>query len=163
MFFTVFTQNIPIQLNWASFCENAHYHETLFIYKSLNNLAPPDMFEYRHKVSQHHLRSSNQNELFIPRTHHNGIKYTGAQNWNSLHVKTQKAQSLKEFKQLDHRFQCILVHNLTCSINVDWCSILMGHCGPSLYPLFSSCRSNSPVSAINLHNNMSLILYIMYS
>ena len=37
----------------------------------------------------------------MPRIHHNSIKYTGAENWNSLRVKTQKAQSLQVFKRLD--------------------------------------------------------------
>jgi hypothetical protein len=91
------------ELQWQTFPENVKYQQALLVHKSLNNLAPPymkDMFQYVQDVGRTNLRSVSDNKLFIPRTHHKTIRYSGSKIWNHLKKEVRSAKSVRACKQL---------------------------------------------------------------
>jgi len=98
------------ELQWQTFPESVHYHQALLVYKSLNNLAPPymkDMFHYVKDISRPNLRSAANFKLYIPKTHHKSIRYSGPNIWNNLQPNVRTAESLSNFKRLYHTYQVV--------------------------------------------------------
>ena len=73
------------ELNWITFHKNACFRKAQLVYKSLNNLAPPDMrnmFRYVHEATPRQLRSANDNKLYLQNAHPKSLRYTGPRIWN---------------------------------------------------------------------------------
>ena len=73
------------------------------VYKSLNSLAPhymTEMFHYVEDTDRPNLRSGLNKKLFIPRVHHNSIRYSAPKLWNDIELNIREAKSLTRFKVL---------------------------------------------------------------
>ena len=74
-------------LNWQPFEEIVKYNQALLVYKSLNNLAPnymSDFFVYSKNTTSHYFRSGSNNNVYIPHTHRQSLRYKGPKIWNSF-------------------------------------------------------------------------------
>ena len=83
------------QLKWLPFDEIVKFKQVSLVYKAVNGSAPhyiQTMFTNIQDHSNYSLRSSANNKLFVPRTHHKYISYTGVIIWNTLpeNIKTSK-------------------------------------------------------------------------
>lgn len=90
-------------LQWNNFTKNVAYQQTLLVYKSVNNLAPPymkNMFKFTQDTGRPSLRSKSSRNLFIPRAHSKSIRCLGPKLWNKLGIDIKNAKSVRCFKTL---------------------------------------------------------------
>ena len=92
------------ELNWQPFDQIVEQRKATLVYKSLNNSAPQymsDMFQYEyvHQVTPGKLRSGTDKKLFVPRTHHHSIRYSGSKIWNNLSIDVRNTPTLLSFKR----------------------------------------------------------------
>jgi len=59
-----------------------------------------EKFHYVDNTNGPTLRSGLNKKLFIPRTHHNSIGYSGPKLWNELELNIREAKTPQKFKQL---------------------------------------------------------------
>ena len=67
-------------LNWQPFEEMVKYNQASLLYKSQNDLAlnyMSDFFVYSENTTSHYLRSGSNNNLYIPHTHRQSLRYKG--------------------------------------------------------------------------------------
>ena len=77
------------QLKWLPFNEIVKFKQVSLVYKAVNGNAPQyiqTMFTNIKDNSNYSLRSSTNKKLFVPRTHHKSLSYTGVIIWN-LYIK----------------------------------------------------------------------------
>ena len=94
-----------LKFDWLSVCSLISYEMGVFMYKTLNGLAPDsmlEMFERQADIHQYSTRSANVGGIFIP--HRNlskgqeAISYAGARLWNEIPIEIRRAQTLETFK-----------------------------------------------------------------
>ena len=90
---------------WLSVRSLISYEMGVFMYKTLNGLAPDSMIEMLERqadIHQYSTRSANIGGIFIP--HRNlskgqeAISYAGARLWNEISIEIRRAQTLETFK-----------------------------------------------------------------
>ena len=89
-------------LNWQPFEEIVKYNQVLLVYKSPNNLVPnymSDFIVYSKKTTSHYLRSGSNNNLYIPHSHRQSLRYKGPKIWNSLGQSCRYAKTIRDFKK----------------------------------------------------------------
>ena len=89
-------------LNWQPFEEIVKYNQALLVYKSLNNLAlnyMSDFFVYSKNTTSHYLRCGSNNNLYIPHTHRQSLRYKGSKIGNSLSQSCRHAKTIRDFKK----------------------------------------------------------------
>ena len=100
------------ELHWLPINSRIKYKLLLFIFKSLNDLAPPYLSNLLHHYEPpRSLRSSNNNNLIIPRTHKitmgdRAFAAIGPKLWNALPINIKNSTSLNSFKKLKTYLFC---------------------------------------------------------
>ena len=91
-------------LKWINIEKRVFYQKCILVFKSLNNMVPPYLQEKFHvNINQNYsLRSSDNNQLYIPRPKTNFLKqtflYSGSQIWNDLPMEVKSCKTLSSFK-----------------------------------------------------------------
>jgi len=95
------------ELKWMKFNDRVAYRKSVLVYMSINNLAPSylnDKFQLSNTTHNRILRSSNNNELHIPKPrlefYRKSLSYSGPKIWNSIPLNIREATSLQQFKSL---------------------------------------------------------------
>ena len=91
------------QLKWLPFNEIVKFKQVSLVYKAVNGNAPQyiqTMFTNIKDNSNYSLRSSANKKLFVPRTHHKSLSYTGVIIWNALPENIKSSKTFTIFKNL---------------------------------------------------------------
>ena len=91
------------QLKWLPFNEIVKFKQVSLVYKAVNGNAPQyiqTMFTNIKDHSNYSLRSSANKKLFVPRTHHKSLSYTGVIIWNALPENIKSSKTFTKFKNL---------------------------------------------------------------
>ena len=91
------------ELKWLPFDEIVKFKQVSVVYKAVTGSAPQyiqTLFTNIKDHSKYSLRSSTNNKLFVPRTHHKSFSYTGVIIWNALPENMKKSEKIAKFKQL---------------------------------------------------------------
>ena len=90
------------KLQWLPFDEIVKFKQSCLVFKAVNGDAPPyiqNMFINARDHTEYTLRSSTNSKLFVPRTHHNSLSYTGVAVWNTLPENVKSAETFDQFKK----------------------------------------------------------------
>ncbi len=103
------------KLKWLPFDELIKFRQVCLVYKAFCGTAPPYIKNLFTNVEDHvdySLRSSANNNVFVPRHHHKSLSYSGATAWNSLPEVIKSAKSFVSFKKmyLDKTFDKLEYH-----------------------------------------------------
>ena len=91
------------QLKWLPFNEIVKFKQVSLVYKAGNGNAPQfiqTMFTNIIDNSNYPLGSSANKKIFVPRTHHKSISYTGVIIWNALPENIKSSKTFTKFKNL---------------------------------------------------------------
>ena len=91
------------QLKWLPFNEIVKFKQVGLVYKAVNGNAPQyiqTMFTNIKDNSNYSLRSLANKKLFLPRTHHKSLSYTGVIIWNALPENIKSSKTFTKFKNL---------------------------------------------------------------
>ena len=91
------------QLKWLPFNEIVKFKQVSLVYKAVNGNAPQyiqTMFTNIKDNSNYSLRSSANKKLFVSRTHHKSLSYTGVIIWNALPENIKSSKTFTKFKNL---------------------------------------------------------------
>ena len=92
------------QLKWLPSNEIVkQLKQVSIVYKTVNGNAPQyiqTMFTNIKDHSNYSLRSSTNKKIFVPRTHHKSLSYTGVIIWNALPENIESSEIFIEFKNL---------------------------------------------------------------
>ena len=90
-------------LKWLPFDEIVRFKQASLVFKALCGSVPPyicNMFLNIKHHTKYTLRSSTNSNLFVPRTHHKSLSYTGVAIWNTLPENVKSAKTFQKFKKL---------------------------------------------------------------
>ena len=91
------------QLKWLPFNEIVKFKQVSLVYEAVNGNAPQyiqTMFTNIKDHSNYSLRSSANKTIFVPRTHHKSLSYTGVIIWNALPENIKSSKTFTKFKNL---------------------------------------------------------------
>ena len=91
------------ELKWLPFDEIVKFKQVSLVYKAVTGSAPQyiqTLFTNIKDHSKYSLRSSTNNKLFVPRTHHKSFSYTGVIIRNALPENVKKSETFAKFEQL---------------------------------------------------------------
>ena len=91
------------ELKWLPFYEIVTFKQVSLAHEAVTDSAPQYIQTLLTNIKGHSkypLRSSTNNKLFVPRTHHKSFSYTGVIIWNALPEKIKKSETFANFKQL---------------------------------------------------------------
>ena len=83
--------------------EIVKFKQVSLVYKAVNGNAPQyiqTMFTNIKDHSNYSLRSSANKKIFVPRTHHKSLSYTGVIIWNALPENIKSSETFTKFKNL---------------------------------------------------------------
>ena len=99
------TPSLPLlkELHWLPISFRIQFKVLLFVYKSINKLAPPYLSNlFQISKSNYNLRSQTKITLIVPRTNTSigdrSLSVSGPRLWNSLPSFIQSAPSVQNFK-----------------------------------------------------------------
>ena len=104
------TPNIVQQLKLLPFNEIVKFKQVSLVYKAVNGNAPQyiqTMFTNIKDNSNYSLRSSANKKLFVARTHHKSLSYTGVIMWNALPENIKSSKTFTKFKNLYKRQEAV--------------------------------------------------------
>ena len=91
------------ELKLLPFDEIVQFKQVSLVYKAVTGSVPQyiqTLFTNIKNHSKYSLRSSTNNKLFVPRTHHKSFSYTGVIIRNALPENIKKSETFSKFKQL---------------------------------------------------------------
>ena len=98
-------------LNWLSFTERVQYQKSILMYKIVHGMVPEYLL-LQNDVQSHCLRSSSNNDIFLPRPNTNFYKksfhYSAVEIWNKLPACIKCCNTLEIFKK--HCFEYFLAN-----------------------------------------------------
>ena len=81
------------ELNWMIFPERVKFQNSIMMYKSMNNSAPPyvcQLLQHTNVIHSLSLRSTTDDLLYAPKPNsesfRNSLAYSGAKIWNSIPI-----------------------------------------------------------------------------
>jgi hypothetical protein len=90
------------QLGWQTIQQRQTYHSAILAYKAIHNLLPQPistMFTLCKNTTDHNLRSTQSNNIYLPKKHMNSPILNATKSWNSLPTSLKHSPSLPRFKK----------------------------------------------------------------
>ena len=91
------------ELEWMPLPDRINYHRSMQVYKCLNGQCPSELeklFQYNRSTHNHNTRSTEHDQLFMPRKALKSFSFIGASTWNNIPLNVRTGSTLNGFKRL---------------------------------------------------------------